>query len=192
MDQKGFLKEQLAYLRHEIEGHQVRLFWTVVIGLLGMPILSYITWEADTLIWLVMPFFVLVIIVLFLAQQNYMMRAGRYIREKIEAEIDPSVGWEAWLESRAELRLMDKHFFSCFTIVFFGYYFFSIFVAIHRLWLEAAADPSGMYDYWVYGSAVVYAVATIWAVATLIQHWKSSVSTGPSPVERPHGEPASQ
>jgi hypothetical protein len=184
MDQKGYLKEQLVSLRHEIEGHQVRLFWTVVMGLLGMPLLSYVTWETDTLMWLVQPFFVLVIIVLFLAQQNYMMRAGRYIREKIEAEINPTVGWEAWLESRAELRLMDKHFFSCFTIVFFGYYFFSIFAAMHRLWLEAAGDPSGLYRYWVYAAAVVYAIATIWVVATLIQHWKSSVSTSPTLAKR--------
>ncbi len=177
MDQQAFLREQFVSLRHEIEGQQRRLFWTVLIGLIGMPTLAYVTWDATTLVWMILPFLVLVFIVLFLAQQNYMMRAGRYIRERIEVQVPGTVGWESWLESRPELRVMDRHFSACFLIIFFGYYFLQVAMATHRLWIEAVGDPSGLYWYWFYSVLIAYVIATIWVLTTLAHHWKSSVST---------------
>ena len=181
MERRDFLYEQFLSLRREIEGLQGRLFWTVVIGLLGLPTLTYVTWEAKTLAWLVLPYLVLVVVVLFLAQHHQMMRAGRYIRERIEEQIDSTVGWEAWLESRPELRIMDRHFFACFTLIFFGYYFFLVIIAMHRLWVDATNDPSGLYWARVYGAASGYIIATLWAVVTLIHHWRSSTTTRETP-----------
>jgi hypothetical protein len=106
-----------------------------------------------------------------------MMRAGRYIREQIEKRIGISPGWEEWLESQSELRLMDKHFFACFIVIYFAYYFLSVAMAMGRLWNEALNEPSGLYWYRVYGAVSIYAIATVWAIATLVHHWKSSVST---------------
>lgn len=178
MNQNEFVMQQYASLRREIEGQQSRLFWIVVIGLLGLPLLSYFLLSADNRSWVILPFFVLVLIILFLAQQSQMMRAGRYIREFLEERAGFSPCWETWLESRPELRLMDRHFSASFVVIFFAYFFLSIGVALHRLWIEAARDASGTHWYYFYGAAVAYGITTIWGLATLVQHWKSSMGTG--------------
>lgn len=178
MDRNDFVAQQYISLRREIESQQSRLFWIVVIGLLGLPVLSYFLLSADNRSWVILPLFVLVLIILFLAQQSQMMRAGRYIREFLEERVDFSPGWESWLESRPELRLMDRHFSACFITIFFIYYFLSIGVALHRLWIEAAGDESGTYWYYFYGAVGAYTITTIWGFATLVQHWTSSTRTG--------------
>ena len=113
-----------------------------------------------------------------------MMRAGRYIREHIENATAHELGWEEWLESRTELRLFDKHSSACFMIIFFAYYFLAIGLAMHRLIVEAADDPSGIYWYGAYGAAAVYLIATVWGFGTLFHYWKSSMSTATTDVKR--------
>lgn len=177
MDQNDFRTLQFTSLRREIDSLQTRGFWVVFVGLLGTPPLSHFLLNASTPVWLTLPFFLLGLIVLFLAQQHHMMRAGRYIRENIEKATVSEIGWEEWLESRPELRLFDRHSSACFMIIFFAYYFLAIGLAMHRLVIEAADDPSGIYMYGVYGAAIVYLIATIWAFGTLFHYWKSSMST---------------
>jgi hypothetical protein len=179
MDNKDFLHDQLVFLRNEILARQARVFWTVIIGLLGMPALTYLAVGADMLVWLALPFLVLVVIILFLSEQNAIMRAGRYIREHIEIQMGQSMGWEAWLESHAEFRLMEKNFIGSFIVIFFLYYFLSIGMALYRLSVEATADPSGQYVHWLYGAVFAYGLGGVWALSNLIQHWRSSVSTTP-------------
>lgn len=181
MKREDYLTHQLAALRREIEGHQARLFWVVIIGLLGMPALGYLLLTAATPIWATLPLFLLVLIVLYLAEQSHMMRAGRYIREYIESGGDFTPGWEQWLESRGELRVMDRHFSACFVVLFFAYYFLAVAISLHRLIVDALEDRSGLYWWWVYAAGAVYAIATIWGVATLFQHWRSSMSTAAAP-----------
>jgi hypothetical protein len=176
MKREDYLAHQFVTLRREIEGQQVRVFWIIMIGLLGMPALGYFLLSATTPIWLALPFFLLVLIILYLAEQNHMIRAGRYIREYIETEVDFSPGWEAWLAQHAELRLVDKHFSSCFIVLFFLYYFMSIVFAMDRLVMTALGDPSGPGWWWVWGAGGAYAIATIWGLATLIHHWRSLIS----------------
>jgi hypothetical protein len=177
MTKEDFLHSQFGFLRSEILARQARVFWTVVIGLLGMPALTYLAVGRDIMIWLALPFLILVVIILFLAEQNAMMRVGRYIREYIEREVDMPMGWETWLESRGQYRLMEKSFIGSFIIIFFLYYFLSISMALYRLWVEASADPSGQYILWLYGAVFAYGLGGFWALANLIHHWRSSVST---------------
>lgn len=177
MEAREFMKDQFNALRGEIRARQMRMFWIVAIGLIGIPTLTYFAYDPDKVVWSVVPYFVLVLIVAFLAEQNAMMRAGRYIREHIENHVDGSPGWETWLESQPEFRLMEKHFFACFILVFFAYYFVSIGMAVHRLWGRVATDPSGQSSYWLVGAIATYAIGGVWGLATLLQHWKSSVST---------------
>jgi hypothetical protein len=179
MDNEDFLHDQFVFLRKEILAREARVFWTVIIGLLGMPALTYLALGGDMLVWLALPFLILVVIILFLAEQNAIMRAGRYIREHIEVQIGQSIGWEAWLESHAEFRLMEKNFVGSFIVIFFMYYFLAIGMALYRLWVEATADPSGQYWRWLYCAAFAYGLGGIWALSNLIQHWRSSVSTTP-------------
>ncbi len=178
MEDNQFLRDQFASIRREIEGLQVRLFWTVIIGLLGVPTMTYVTWDTDALVWLVLPFFMLVLIMLFLAQHHQMVRAGRFMREEIEPRLSNTPSWETWLESKPEFRLLDRHFFACFTIIFFVYYAVSMATSIERLWGLAAAERSGLMWSFVYSAVATYIIATIWAIITLLQHWRSSVGTG--------------
>lgn len=180
MDRNDFITEQFISLRREIEGRQARLFWIVVIGLLGLPFLSCFVVGANSGSGIVLPFFVLALIILFLAQQGQMMRAGRYIRECLERDVDFSPGWESWLESRPELRQVDRHCSACFIVIFFVYYFLSIASALHHLWIAAARDPSGTYWHGFFGAAGVYTITTLWGLATLFHHWKSIACTAPN------------
>ena len=184
MDKKDYLIQQFATLRREIEDQQRRVFWIVVMGLLGVPVLTYFLLTANTPIWMTLPLLLLVLIVLFLAQQNNMMRAGRYIREHIESQVDYTPGWESWIESRPELRVMDKQFAASLIILFFLFYFLLIGLALHDLAVKAFQDASGGEWLWFGGAAAVYGIATLFGLATLIHHWRSSVGTTPGPKER--------
>jgi hypothetical protein len=177
METNGLVKQEFITLRDEIRATRYRLFWIVAMALFGVPILTYVASTAAAFVMLLVPFSVLALIIVFLSEQNVMMRAGRYIRERIEADPEQKLGWEAWLESRSELRLMEKHFVACLVIILFVYYALTIGMAVQRLSRDAADDPSGQYWYWLIGAAAIYGVGAIWAVSTLVHHWKSSVST---------------
>lgn len=178
MDNSQFLRDQFASLRREIEGLQSRLFWTVMIGMLGVPTLTYLTWDTDALVWMVMPFFMLVVIILFLAEHQQMMRAGRFIREEIEPHLPDTPSWETWLDSKPQYRLVDRHFFACFILIFFAYYGVSMATSIERFWGMAAEDESGRYWPFLYAACVCYGIATLWTISTLVHHWRTSIGTG--------------
>ncbi len=176
MKREDYLTQQFLTLRREIEGQQARIFWIIVIGLLGMPVLGYLLLSTPTQIWVMLPFLLLALILLYLSEQNHMIRAGRYIREYIETQIEFAPGWEAWLERHSELRLVDKHFSSCFVVLFFLYYFLAIAFALYRLVVTAFEDPAGPGWALFYGAVATYAIATIWGLFTLFQHCRSLIS----------------
>lgn len=175
MQPESFVADQFRTLRDEIKAIKMRSFWIVVLGLFGVPMLTYFASQAERYVALLVPYFVLVVVILFLAEQNALMRAGRYIREHIEPAAGQIKGWEAWLESRNDLRLMDRHFFACFIIVFFVYYFMTIGMVMQSMYAELDRSPAG--PAWFYGAAVTYAVGAVWMVSTLLHHWKSCVGT---------------
>ena len=105
-----------------------------------------------------------------------MIRAGRYIREFIEPEVKFAPTWEAWLAEHPELRLVDKHFSSCFIVLFFLYYFMAIAFAMQRLIDDATVRVSGSGWYWVAAAGSVYTILTLWGISTLLRHWRSLVA----------------
>ena len=166
MEKNEFLKQSFNTLRDEIKAIKSRSFWIVAMGLFGVPVITYLAEGAEKFVSLLIPYLVLVLIVMFLAEQNALMRAGRYIRQVIEPNVDKTVGWESWLESRPDLRMMDRHFFACFILVFFVYYFMSVGNAMQTLLGESEQNPSGMW--WLIGASVTYGTGAIWALYTLI------------------------
>jgi hypothetical protein len=182
MKREDYLLQQFLTLRREIEGQQRRVFWIIVIGLLGMPLLAYLLLSATSHIWVTLPFLLLALIILYLTEQNHMIRAGRYIREYIESQVEFSPAWEAWLAGHAELRLVDRHFSSFFVVLFFLYYFLSIGYSLYRLVYSAMTDPTGQHLWmFVYGAVATYAIATVWGLSTLLQHWRSLISPPKEP-----------
>ncbi|HRX83884.1 MAG TPA: hypothetical protein P5572_02570 [Phycisphaerae bacterium] len=172
-----FHRDEFLTLREEIKASRSRLFWIVTMGLFGVPVLSYLAYDAARLVWLLVPYSVLLLIVMFVLEQSNMMRAGRYIRERVEQGVFKVEGWEAWLESSMRTRLIEKQFVACFVVIFFVYYVITIAMAVQRLLDHAEADPSGQYWYWLSGAAVTYAIGAVWALATLVHHWRDTVST---------------
>jgi hypothetical protein len=173
------MKEEFQTLRAEIMATKARLFWIVGMGLLGVPLLAYLAaQEGHFFVSLLLPYSVLVAIELFLAEQHTMMRAGRYIRERIEAGAG-SPGWETWVESRPQFRLVDRHFVACFIIAFFLFYFLTIGQAVDQILGREAKDLSGtgVYWYWLFGALLTYAIGGIWVASSLMQHWRSTIST---------------
>lgn len=174
MDRNEFLKHHFMTLRDEIKSIKSRSFWIVAMGLFGVPVLSYMTAESSKYVSMLIPYLVLVLIIMFLAEQNALMRAGRYIRQMIEPSIADTVGWEAWLESRSDLRMMDRHLLACFILVFFLYYFMAIGNALQTIYRDEGGDTRNL---WLIGAAVTYGIGAIWALSTLIHHWRSCVGT---------------
>jgi hypothetical protein len=174
--------DEFLTLREEIRSTRSRLFVILMVGLIGVPLLTYVAAQAEFYVWLLLPYSVLLLIVVFLAEQSSMMRAGRYIRENIEGPGSDGPRWETWIESRPQFRLVDRHYVACFLIVFFLYYFMTVGLVINLILNKEAKDMTGAqtYWYWFYGALVTYAVGAIWAIATLVTHWRSTVSTVPT------------
>jgi len=175
MSAPEYVMEQYQALRREIDNRQARGFWTIVIGLIGGPLLMYFGLGGGGLLLTLLPFFVVVVMVMFLTEQNAMMRAGRYIREELEPQMNPTGGWEKWLESKGEFRLVERHSFACFLLIYLLFYFVSIGVAMNKTMEYDVLNAGNAYlQYGLMGS---YLISTIWIAYVIVHFWKSSVST---------------
>ncbi len=178
MSAPEYVIEQYQALRREIDNRQSRGFWTIVIGLIGGPLLMYFGLGGGGLLLTLLPFFVVVVMVTFLTEQNAMMRAGRYIREELEPKMGADGGWEKWLESKVEYRLVERHSFACFLLIYLLFYFVSIGVAMNKTLEFNEMNASNAYlQYGLMGS---YLISTIWIAYVIVHFWKSSVSTANS------------
>jgi hypothetical protein len=170
MSKDEFLREQYLTLREEIRASKVRSFSLVVIGTLLVPALSFAADKYGSLFaGASVPFVVLVVMLAFLVEQNGIIRAGRYIRERIEPSIEGVTGWESWLEKDHHLRTVDKLFFGSFMLIFLIFYAVGMRVAWEAL---AVQWP----DNWIY-AAGGYLVGGVWFIYVLFRHWHSCTST---------------
>ncbi|MCK6457484.1 MAG: hypothetical protein L6Q92_13270 [Phycisphaerae bacterium] len=176
MDKNEFLREQFITLRAEIKATKQRAFLIVLLGLISIPIIAFLA-EQQQLgnVAPMLPFLVMVLAILFVAEQNALMRCGHFIRENIEPKIEGASGWEAWLESNQQLRLLDKNFVGCFMVVFFVFYFISVGVAIDHLWTVDAQFAPAQWRGILGG--VTYGIGAVWMVITTLHHWKSYTTT---------------
>ena len=82
-----------------------------------------------------LPPIVLMIGLLFLSENNAMMRCGCYIREHIEPAMlrdSEFVGWEAWLEipRKPDPRNVDKYMIYSFYVLSIVYFIVAVFLAV--------------------------------------------------------------
>jgi hypothetical protein len=177
MNDDEYLMQQFQTLRDEIKAIKARIFWIVAMGLFGVPVITYLAESLDDtrILAAMIPYVVIVLIVMFIAEHTALMRAGQYIRRNVEPKTDQALGWETWLESRRTFRLLDKHFFAVFVLVFFVYYFVSIGFALEGLWSEMALDAR--HQWWLFAAGVTYVIGLVWTLSTLLHHWKSATGT---------------
>ncbi len=139
MKKEEFLNQQFLTLREEIRETKARIFKVISFGIIAVPAAHFLgkSYKLDFIVFC-LPILVIVIALLYLAENHSLMRCGRYIREKIESEVEDVTGWEEWLEqtggSGEKLeRSVDKYLNYCVYLLFFIYYVASSFVAIHYI-----------------------------------------------------------
>jgi hypothetical protein len=172
MEKSRFLELEFVTLRKEIEEANTRAFQLMLGGVTVIPGIQYLakSFELDA-ITLGLPMLVLVIALLFLAQNLTIMRAGQYIREQIEPFVQDVVGWEAWLEKKEQSqsrRVYDKLVTYSFYLLYLMYYCFSIYLA-------TAAATALFSDIAATAILVIYIVVGL-GMACLI-YWNLQTST---------------
>lgn len=164
-------------LRKEILQVKDRLTRLIVIGLVGVPIMSYFALSDDAtvkLLLLLSPLVVLLLVVLYFSEQTSMMRAGTFIYDQIESD---GQGWEHWVD---ELRgsHSEPGMFGLIVVVSVAYSLIMGSFALESVWY-IDPDQLSYFTYFLLKYAVpgIYALAFIWMFATLFAFWRRAFRT---------------
>ena len=120
---RDFALQQYLTLREEIKETKDRLFKVMSFGIIGVPAANYLakTFNVPGLL-LILPGLVLIIALMYLAENHGLMRCGHFIREEVETRYPDVVGWETWLEANAQRRSVDRYVAYSFFLLFLLYY----------------------------------------------------------------------
>jgi len=167
-------------LRKEILQTRARIYRTLLVGIIGAPILTYYALQVDThfMVLLLAPFLVLMIMMLYISEQASMMQLGRFIKEKIEKGED---GWEHWLSAKRDTA-PEPQIFHTFAFLCVIFYIMLVCLAFQRFTqMKGAGNPQGfdlfMFEFWRYGMPILYILATFWVFFTLTHFWRTSLKT---------------
>lgn len=134
MEIDKIIELQFQTLRKEVELTKERIFKIIVGGATVVPGAQFLAASFDLgIVTLLMPFLVVIVTLLFLAEMNALMRCGRYIRTEIEPIFKTKEfnGWETWLETHSDIdtRKVDKFVGYSFYILTFFYYIIAVYLA---------------------------------------------------------------
>mgnify|MGYP006908201682 CR=1 FL=1 len=168
MSTDEFLKHQYLTLRAEISESKSRIFWLVIIGVALVLISGYLAAEHPSAFAnAAIPFLLLGLMMSFIAEDNNISRAGRYLREQVEPKIKDLNCWEHWLERHVEFREVDHAFVIGFSVLFFC--FFAISTSLTLVYLDRQ-----MYSMVVVGSAgVAYVLAAFCVLVVFVRHLRA-------------------
>lgn len=173
MERHEFLKQQYATLREEIRETKNRIFQTMGFGLVVVPGSHFLaqSYKIDT-VTLSLPILVVVVALVYLSENNALMRCGRYIRLVIEPTVENVVGWEGWLEKKAswDARSVDKYLAYAFYLLFFVYFVGSVFLATRFVYSEYGTLLAGA----LLGG---YVAIGVWFVIYLMRSIRVSTTT---------------
>ncbi|MEM7624380.1 MAG: hypothetical protein AAF333_01995 [Planctomycetota bacterium] len=170
-------RDYFVSLREEIKETKARIFRIIMLGLIGTPIMVYFSVAGTShLLLLLAPLVVLLLVVLYLAEQNELMRAGRFIRQKVENDGDGD--WEHWVAS-LNLRSAERQLFAMFVVIGLFVYVLLLMLALGELLKIEVSENNDWYRYYFekYGVMLMYGVATLWALITLLRFWRGAVTT---------------
>ena len=135
-----FMKQQYLTLRAEISESKSRIFWLVIIGVALVLVSGYLAAEHPSAFAnAAIPFLLLGLMMSFIAEDNNISRAGRYLREEVEPQIHDITCWEHWLEQHSEFREVDHSFVIGFSMLFFC--FFAISTSLTLVYLDRQMYP---------------------------------------------------
>ena len=152
-----FFEIQLINLRKEIAERQQRVFRIVTGSLLVIPGLGSLAKEFDAgIVIFAIPTLVLIATIMFMSENNGIMRAGKFIRLKIEPFLGEMPKWETWLEREDDddRRFTDKSLKNAFFILMFMYFLFSLYFAYQH-------TPQYITDNVKYGLLLAYFLAAV-------------------------------
>lgn len=172
LDDSEFLKWQYDALRKEIDATKDRIFKTTGFGLVAIPIANSIAYiyQAKPLV-LLLPVLVIVVALVYLSENQALMRCGRYIRLQIEPRAKGVVGWETWLESHDPFgpRDVDEHLTRSFLLLFLIYLIASVYLAS-----QVVLSDFGQVAPYLLGG---YAAIGVWFIIYLIKNLRTATST---------------
>jgi hypothetical protein len=120
---REFALQQYLTLREEIKETKERLFKVMTFGIIGVPAANYLSDRFKIPeILLALPALVLIIALMYLAENHGLMRCGRFIRTHVEPRFSDVKGWERWLEESDERRSVDRYVAYSFFLLFIVYY----------------------------------------------------------------------
>lgn len=173
MSAEEFMKQQYLTLRDEIRASKSRVFFILVIGTLFVPFVAFVAKEyGSTFASASLPFIMLVLMLAFVMEQNSIVRAGKYLKEHVEPNLQGHPTWESWLEANSKLRDVDKYFFASFLIVFLVFY-----AAAAGLAYESLLTVQGGIDNQHWFALGGYAVGAFWFIVVWLSHWRMCTST---------------
>ncbi len=180
MSTDEFMKQQYLTLRAEISESKSRIFWLVIIGIALVLVSGYLAAEHPSAFAnAAIPFLLLGLMMSFIAEDNNIARAGRYLREHVEPEIKDLTCWEHWLERHPEFREVDHSFVIGFSMLFFC--FFAISTSLTLVYLDRQ-----MYSMLTVGSAgVAYVLAAFCVLVVFVRHLRAG-----NPKQNPSVEPS--
>lgn len=138
MTGERFLELEFMTLRKEIEQTKERTFRIIIGGATVIPAAQFLAQVYQiAVVTVLLPFLVAIIVLVFLSENNALMRCGRYIKNEIEPKIDGVLGWETWLEQPSPLRrAVDKYMNYSFYLLSAVYYLLSVVLASEFIELE--------------------------------------------------------
>lgn len=138
---QDLLREQMVSLRAEIRDGSNRLFRVLTFGVLVTPTAAgIVTGLGDSVLMknsnfeilsLILPFLAIAFGLIYLSENNAVMRLGEYIRKEIDPHFPRNVtGWESWLQRRQRRRLVDMVRNACFFLLQSLYFGGTAFLAV--------------------------------------------------------------
>lgn len=165
-----FMKEQYLTLRDEIRESKSRIFWLLIIGVFLVMAAGYLAAEhPNAFANAAIPFLLLGLMLSFVAEQNNIARAGRYLRETVEPRIENVMGWEHWLETKPRLREVDHAFVLGFSVLFLV--FFAITASLSLMQLDKEKHEA-----YVWAALAAYALGAFCIAIVMWRHWRSSTA----------------
>lgn len=164
-------------LRKEILDVKARLVWLIVIGLVGVPVITYFALKQNdeiNLLLIMAPLLVLLLIVVYFSEQMSMMRAGTYIHDKLEAGDHE---WEHWV-NELRSKAAEPQLFGLLVIVGLAY---SLLMACFAVETMLDVDPAAhsYFIYYVlrYAVPMIYVLSFLWVFTTLFHFWNRAFRT---------------
>jgi hypothetical protein len=135
-----FLFLEYQTLRDEIKEIKARIFKIMNFSFTVVPTATLVADKYQVgFLFGAIPFIVMAVSLLYLSENQGIMRCGRYIKEQIEPKIKGVFGWERWLstEHPDDRRSVDRFLSYAFVSIFFVYYIAASLMAVAHFMAES-------------------------------------------------------